>query len=246
MLACAAPAWAQVPDGEIIVTAQKRSENLQDVPISIGIVQGEAIRDMGVRNLEEISVNTPSLLINQSPSQSGIYLRSVGSGTNNTGFEQSVGLFLDCVYMSKPRLLQQPFFDIERVEVIKGPQNVLFGKNTTAGAISVTTANPTDSFEALASGLYGSDGEYQVDGMVSGPLGDGIGARIAVRASGMDGYMHDTFRDVDLPRIRDLAGRATIVAQPTDNLTITFKGQLIRSRLDGGVPVIASQLSPEL
>ena len=241
-----AAAWAQVADGEIIVTAQKRAENLQDVPISVGVVLGESLKAMGVRNLEEVSTNTPSLLINQSPSQSGIYMRSVGSGTNNTGFEQSVGMFVDGVYMSKPRLLHQPFFDIERVEVIKGPQNVLFGKNTTAGAISITTAGPTKDFQGLVSGLYGEDGEYQVDGMVSGPLGEGVGARVAVRLSGMNGYMHDTSRDVDAPRIRDLAARATLQLDPSDALSVTLKGQFIRSRLGGGVPVIASQLSPAL
>lgn len=239
-------AQAQVSDGEIVVTAQKRSENLQDVPISVGVVQGEAIQEMGIRNLEEVSTNTPSLLINQSPSQSGIYLRAIGSGSNNTGFEQSVGMFVDGVYMSKARLLQQPFFDIERVEVIKGPQNVLFGKNTTAGAISITTAKPTDEFEALVSGLYGSDGEYQADAVLSGPLAENLGARVAVRASGMNGYLHDTFLDVDAPRIRDLAGRATLLFEPEDALTFTLRGQFVRSRLSGGLPVLASQLSPAL
>jgi len=239
-------AWAQVADGEIIVTAQKREERLQDVPISVSVVQGEAIASMGVRNLEEISTSTPSLLINQSPSQTGIYIRAVGSGTNNTGFEQSVGMFVDGVYMSKPRLLQQPFFDIDRVEVIKGPQNVLFGKNTTAGAINITTASPTGEFEGRVAALYGDDGEYQVDGMLSGPITDTLGARVAIRASGMNGYLRDSFRDIDAPHIRDLAARATIVYRPTDSLDVMLKGQFVRSRLDGGIPVIASQLTPAL
>jgi iron complex outermembrane receptor protein len=238
LMVMAGVAHAQVPTDEILVTAQKRAESLQDVPISVGVVQGSFVQEMGVKNLEDISISTPSLTINQSPSQPGIYLRAIGSGTNNTGFEQSVGMFVDGIYMSKPRLLQQPLFDVERVEVIKGPQNVLFGKNTTAGALSISTANPTDEFEGLLSGLYGEDGEYQVDGMVSGPLAEGLGVRLAARASGMDGYLYNTFLGVDGPRIRDLTGRATVLYEPNENLSINLKGQFGRSRLDHGVPVI--------
>lgn len=229
---------------EIVVTAQKRAESLQDVPISVGVFQGEAIAEMGVLDLGEMSTNAPSLLINQGPSQPGIYMRAVGSGTNNVGFEQSVGMFVDGVYMSKARLLRQPFFDIERVELVKGPQNVLFGKNTTAGAI--TTANPTPGFEALVSGLYGDDSEYQIDGMVSGPLTERLGGRLAVRASGMDGYMHDTFRDIDVPRVRDLAGRVTLQYDPADTLTLTLKGLAVRSRVDGGTPIASTIHGPAL
>lgn len=231
-------AEAQVSIDEIVVTAQRRAESLQDVPISVGVLQGSNILNMGVRNLEEISTNTPSLIINQGPSQPGMYMRAIGSGTNNTGFEQSVGMFVDDIYMSKPRLAHQPLFDIERVEVVKGPQNVLFGKNTTAGAINITTASPTREFEGLVSALYGEDGEYQVEGMVSGPLSDKFRARLAGRASGMDGYLRNTFRDEDLPRVRDLAGRATLLFEPNENLRFTLKGQYMRSRIDSGVPVI--------
>src|SRR5688572_23923811 len=115
VLPLASRAQSDAPLEEIFVTAQKRTESLQDVPISMNIVQGAQIQQMGTRNLGEVALTTPNFHISSSPGQSGIYMRSIGSGTNNQGFEQSVGMFVDGLYASRARLIGQPFMDIARV-----------------------------------------------------------------------------------------------------------------------------------
>jgi iron complex outermembrane receptor protein len=227
---------------EIVVTVQKRTEQLSDVPISVGVIRGTEIAEAGIRNLEEIASRTPGFHVNQSPAQSGIFIRSVGSGSNNQGFEQSVGLFIDGIYAGRERLFQAPFLDIERIEVIKGPQNVLLGKNTTAGAISITTARPTRDFMAEANGLYGEDGEYAATAIVSGPLSDTTAIRLAARASGMSGYLKNSLTGKREPRINDQVGRGTVLFQPSDDLEFLLKGEVARSRTRGS-PLIATQLT---
>jgi outer membrane receptor protein involved in Fe transport len=224
---------------EIMVTAQKREEGLQDVPIAIGVVTGHDIEQMSLRNLEEISVSMPGFHVHQSPAQSGIFIRSIGSGANNQGFEQSVGLFIDGVYAGRERIFQALFLDIERVEVIKGPQSVILGKNTTGGAVNITTARPTDHFEGYLSALYGDDREYEAIAILSGPLSDTLAVRGAVRASGMDGYIRNTLTGDDEPAVDDLAVRGTMRWQPTDNLTADFKAEYARARQDGNALVPA-------
>jgi len=150
LTAYGASALAQRPMlEEVIVTAQKRVESLQDVPISIVAVSGEKIDDAGIIGLEELTQYIPNVTINNGAGTPNLYIRGVGSGTN-AGFEQSVGMYIDGVYAGRGALASVPTtMDLERVEFLKGPQGILFGKNTVAGAISITTAKPTDEFEGM-------------------------------------------------------------------------------------------------
>lgn len=228
---------------EIVVTAQKRQEGLQDVPIAIAVVSGASIERMSVRNLEEIATTTPGFQIQQSPAQSGIYIRSIGSGASNQGFEQSVGLFIDGVYAGRERLFQAPFLDIERVEVLKGPQSVILGKNTTAGAINITTARPTEEFEGSVSALYGENGEYAGTVILSGPLGEGLSGRLAARAAGMDGYLRNSYSGADEPEIDDTAVRGSLLWKASEGLSILLKAEYAQSRQTGNTLAV-SQLTP--
>jgi outer membrane receptor protein involved in Fe transport len=250
LLSCTAAAFGQQAAEsnspqveEIVVTAQKRQEGLQDVPIAIAVVSGEDIQRMSVRNLEEIATTTPGFQIQQSPAQSGIYIRSIGSGASNQGFEQSVGLFIDGVYAGRERLFQAPFLDIQRVEVLKGPQSVILGKNTTAGAINITTARPTDELEGSVSALYGENGEYAGTAILSGPLSESVSGRFAARASGMDGYLRNTFTGEDEPQVDDIAARASLQWEPSDALTMLLKAEYAQSRQTGNTLAV-SQLTP--
>lgn len=250
LISCTCAAYAQEagPEAglqveEIVVTAQKRQEGLQDVPIAISVVSGESIERMGVRNLEEIATATPGFQIQQSPAQSGIYIRSIGSGASNQGFEQSVGLFIDGVYAGRERLFQAPFLDIERVEVLKGPQSVILGKNTTAGAVNITTARPTEHFEGAVSALYGDNGEYAGTAILSGPLGESLSGRLAARAAGMDGYLRNTNTGSDEPEIEDVAIRGSLQWKATDDLSMLFKAEYAQSRQTGNTLAV-SQLTP--
>lgn len=246
VLAQEAAPGAELQIEEIVVTAQKRQEGLQNVPITISVVSGESIERMGVRNLEEIATGTPGFQIQQSPAQSGIYIRSIGSGASNQGFEQSVGLFVDGVYAGRERLFQAPFLDIERVEVLKGPQSVILGKNTTAGAVSITTARPTSEFEAMVSALYGDEGEYAGTAILSGPFSEGLAGRLAVRASGMDGYLHNTNTGSEEPEIQDVAVRGSLLWQATDRLSVLLKAEYAQSRQTGNTLAVSQLTAAQL
>ena len=138
-----APAQAQLVLEEVIVTAQKRAESLQDVPISVAAMSGDKMEDNGILDLEELTQYMPNVNINQGRAQPNLFIRGVGSGTN-AGFEQSVGMYIDGVYSGRGPMSNIPItWDVARVEVLKGPQGILFGKNTIGGAINITTNRPT-------------------------------------------------------------------------------------------------------
>jgi iron complex outermembrane recepter protein len=174
---------------EIIVTAQKRSEGLQDVPISITAMSGEKINDAGITSLQELTQYTPNVTVNAGAGTPNLFIRGIGSGTNQ-GFEQSVGMYIDGVYAGRGPLAAVPTtMDLQRVEILKGPQGILFGKNTIAGAINVTSAKPTDEFEGMAEVLYAPDhGQQQYNIVLSGPLTDDLSGRLAVRHDTFDGW----------------------------------------------------------
>ncbi|MDK2761675.1 MAG: TonB-dependent receptor [Sphingopyxis sp.] len=184
----AAPAGDQGGLEEIIVTAQKRAEGLSDVPISISAVSGKQVENYGQTNLEQISSSVPNLKITQTAIANRIAIRGIASG-DNKGFEQSVAMFVDGVYYGRDQLSRLPLVDMERVEVLRGPQPTLFGKNAIAGAVNITTRSPTDTFEGSVSGLYEfNHKEFQMTGMLSGPLSEGVEARIVGYRRTMDGY----------------------------------------------------------
>jgi iron complex outermembrane receptor protein len=167
---------------EIIVTATKRSEGLQEVPIAISVIGGEQIENKSINSMEDLSRYIPNVHMGEASTGTQIFIRGIGSGVNY-GFEQSVGTFVDGVYFGRGRSARGQFLDLERVEILKGPQSTLFGKNTIAGALNITTAQPTEEFEGYVSAGYTSEVEAQtVTAVISGPLGDAVRGRLAVRS----------------------------------------------------------------
>lgn len=209
---------------EIIVTAQKRAQSLQDVPISVAAVSGEQISDIGITGLEELSLYTPNVNINQGKASPNLYIRGIGSGTNG-GFEQSVGMYIDGVYAGRGQLSNVPItMDLERVEILKGPQGILFGKNTIGGAINVTSAKPTDEFESYVEALYEPDhGEEVITGVVSGPLTETLSARLAVRKDSFDGWWDDVLRDKQAPDRNNWYSRASLRWVASDSIEVLAK-----------------------
>ena len=156
---------------QIIVTAQKREQSLQDVPIAVAAISGEKIADLAIPDLQALSAYLPSVTINQAVIDNNLFIRGIGSGVN-LGFERSVGTYVDGVYIGRGQLARTPFLDVQRVEVLKGPQGILFGKNTIAGALNITTASPAETFEGLLEGYVDPRyGEEQINAVVSGPPG---------------------------------------------------------------------------
>ena len=131
---------------EIIVTATMRSESLQDVPISISVVSDEDIQSIGAHRMQDLNGIIPSMYITEGMIDNVINIRGVGSA-GNQGFEQSVGIFRDGVYTGKPALSRLPFLDVNAIEVVRGPQGVLFGRSTIAGAVTLRNNRPTEEVE---------------------------------------------------------------------------------------------------
>jgi outer membrane receptor protein involved in Fe transport len=210
---------------EVIVTAQKRAESLQDVPISVAAVGGEKIEDNFITSLDQISEYLPNVTIADSTSAEQIFIRGIGSGANE-GFEQSVGTYVDGIYYGRGRSAKTGFLDMARVEVLKGPQGVLFGKNTIAGAINISTRNPSDEFEAAVNVGYEIEHkEKTIGGVISGPLTDTLKARLAVRSSEHDGWMENTYLNESTGESEEIAARLTTVWDASDNLELVTKIQ---------------------
>lgn len=209
---------------EVIVIATKRAENLQDVPISVVAMSGETVKDMAVTRAEDFTADMPAITVAQNPIGNFIFIRGIGTAGANQGIEQSVSMFHDGVYMGRHQLTRAPFMDLERVEVLRGPQSVLFGKNTIGGAVHVIAAKPTDNFEALLSGLYSwDDGEQELTAVVSGPLSDRVRGRLAYRGYELDGYLTNVVNKQDGPQRDDQTIRATLAFDASDTVTLTAK-----------------------
>jgi len=218
---------------EVIVTAQKREQSLQDVPVSVNVIAGDDIAKSGIGNFEELSSQVPNLSINEGPMGMKIFIRGLGSGANQ-GFEQSVGLFIDGVYAGRDRQFQAAFMDVGAVEVLRGPQGTLFGKNTIAGAMTVTSAKPSDEFEASLKTTFEPRYEsYSTEGVVSGAIADNLMGRLAFTHSESGGYMENTALDTTEPVSRTTAARGTLLWQPTDELEVLAKYENGHSRTSG-------------
>lgn len=154
MEADAAKAASRPKLDEIVVTAQKRAENIQDVPISVSALSGETLKDNNIDNLNDLSLYTPNVKLQAVAPFGRINMRGLGSGTNR-GFEQSVGLVIDGVFFGRLSYLLDSMLDISRVEALRGPQGTLFGKNTIAGAMNIATGSPQEDWGVDADATFG-------------------------------------------------------------------------------------------
>lgn len=201
---------------EIVVTAQRRSQSLQEVPISIDAISGEEIRQQGFRNMDQLADFSPSILIDNRIQDQDIAIRGVGTTGNNLTLEQAAPTFVDGIHYGRTSQIKNAFMDLERVEVLRGPQPVYFGQNATAGAFSLTTKKPTPEWEGNINAEVGNFGRKTVEAAVGGPITDTFGIRVAGKWDTMDGYLEDIFTGNDFPEGRDYAGRAIVQWTPTE------------------------------
>ena len=208
---------------EIIVTAQKRTQSLQDVPISVATVSGDTIGDRSIDSLSSLSNSIPNLYITESQIDSRIQIRGILTGANK-GFEQSVAMYSDGIYYGRSQLVRLPLVDLDRVEVLRGPQPTLFGKNAIAGAVSVHSARPTDEFEGSLSLSYEVvHEEPQANVVLSGPLSDAVRGRAVISYRGLDGYFNNQFLNRKEPNIKELFFRGTLEWDVADNFLARLK-----------------------
>ncbi len=182
-------------DQDIIVTATLRSENLQDIPIAVSAFNAEALDRSGVSDLKALDRVSASFKVETGPSESGgttLRMRGVGTTGNNTGLESSVGIFLDGVYLSRPGIALGDLLDVEQIEVLRGPQGTLFGRNTSAGALQIKTRKPNlEAFEGFANATYGNYNLLNLQAGVSGPIAENLGLRISGAWRDRDGYLRN-------------------------------------------------------
>jgi len=213
---------------EILVTARRRAENIQNVPIAISIVGGKALEQTGARGLDQIKQLVPSLqILGSNPRNTNINIRGLGTsvGTSNDGLENGVGVYIDDVYYGRPGQAMFDLFDIDRVEVLRGPQGTLFGKNTTAGAISITTRGPSFDTEGNAEASLGDDQYRRIRASIAGPLVDGV---LAYRVSGSytkrDGQFYNSRLNEDTNDLNRASGRGQLLFTPSSNFKLLIGG----------------------
>ena len=234
----------------IVVTARKREESVQDVPVAVTAYSEELIQNRDITSVEKIAAIAPNFNVGRASNGSGaqLTLRGIGSSSTSIGIEQSVAVVVDGAYYGQGRVINEGFFDLARVEVLKGPQALFFGKNATAGVISLTTAGPGDEPEFIVRAGYEFNAQqYKLEGIASTPISDTVGIRLAARGSLMDeGYYENintpiTYMPVDAngvgpqrtltaqpaqrdqPQEKEFLARGTIEWEAAPNFTATLK-----------------------
>ncbi|MBT4519374.1 MAG: TonB-dependent receptor [Halieaceae bacterium] len=227
-----APSQAQSLE-EVVVTARKRTETLMDAPVAIAAVSGKAMEAQGITNMEQLSAKVPGLQIGRAAQTTNVAIRGVGSGINK-GFEQSVGMYVDGIYQPRSRQFTQSMVDVERVEVLRGPQGILFGKNTVAGAIKLETRSAEAGEELNGSLSVAYEPEYDTQrytATLAGGLSDTLGARLVLRSSSTDGYLENQIFNEDEQQRDDTLARLSVTWEPTDDLRIV--GKISRIDMEG-------------
>ncbi|TAJ69960.1 MAG: TonB-dependent receptor [Phenylobacterium sp.] len=220
---------------ELVVTARRREERAQDVPIALSVIGGERLERSGFYNIAQAAQFAPSLqVISTNPRNTTLNIRGLGNNPAlaNDGLEPGVGFYVDQVYFSRAAAATFDLLDVERVEVLRGPQGTLFGKNTTAGAISVTTRAPTFDFEARGEGTVGDHGFFQGKASVSGALAPGLAGRAAISATRRHGFERNVLTGADVNDQNNLALRGQALIKPGDGWSLRLSGDYNRQELD--------------
>ena len=213
---------------EVVVTATKRAETIQDVPVSVTAVSADMMAKIGIGDMEDLSLVVPNFEINSAAVVPNLYIRGLGGGLTHS-IEQSVGRFVDDVYISRGAINLHPFMDVASVEVLRGPQGTLFGKNTAAGALIIHTNDPTEEFEAglnLSHGQYApTGGVTEVNGFVSGGLSDTVSGRLAFLYKDKEGFYENQADGPDGAQREDMGLQAKLQIDVSDVTTVGLKLQ---------------------
>lgn len=200
---------------EIVVTAQKTKQSLQKVPISVTAIAGDFVRESGAADLADIALYVPNVRVDTDDLGSPqLFIRGFGTNAFNPSFEGSVGFVQDELFYGRPGYFTESMFDIDRIEVLRGPQGTLFGKNTIAGVFNVATAAPEGEFRTSARYSYGEHRAHRLEGAAGGDIGDWGGARVAGLYRREDGELYNQFLRRDEERLEQKAGRVRIRAYP--------------------------------
>ncbi|MEA1617442.1 TonB-dependent receptor [Erythrobacter sp. T5W1-R] len=240
------------PDGaDIIVTATRRRDNLQNVAVAVTVADARALAEAQVLNIQQVAAITPSISFNitNNPASTGnLLIRGIGTNGANRALEGAAGIFVDGVYRLRPGQVLQNWLDIESLQVLRGPQGTLFGRNTTAGAVLITTAQPRlDGISGRMDSQIGNYGQRQLSGAVNLPVSDTVAVRLAAMASTIDGFVENPNNNQTYSGEDAFAVRGTVLVAPQDNLSMRLAFDYSRSDGNccyGAVSVIPGPTRP--
>ncbi len=208
---------------EVVVTARKRKEKSQNVPIAITALSGDKLEEQGINNIRDFYKQVPSMSITiPNARNTSLNIRGLGSSIANDSLESSVGVFVDGVYYARPGSSTFDILDLDSVEVLRGPQGTLFGKNTTAGALNITTKLPSFEPESKAEISGGDYGYGQFKFSTTGPINDVLAYRVAVSGTKRDGFIHDVRTGQDQDDYNDLSFRGQVLYKPNNDFSFRF------------------------
>lgn len=228
---------------EVVITSRRRLETAQDVPIPISVVGGAQVEATGAFNVNRLKELIPTVqLYSSNPRNTTLNVRGLGStfGLTNDGIDPGVGFYVDGVYYARPAATTLDFIDVEQIEVLRGPQGTLFGKNTTAGAFNITTRKASFVPGAVFEVSYGNYGYIQAKTSVTGPIiKDKLAGRFSFSGTQRDGLIYNVATQQYTNDLNNLGVRGQLLFTPTDKIAITATGDLSRQRPDGYAQVIA-------
>ncbi|MCL4721509.1 MAG: TonB-dependent receptor, partial [Gammaproteobacteria bacterium] len=231
-------AQSEGPLAEIVVTAQRREQNLQDVGISVTAFSGAQVQEMGLINTVDVAQMTPNLnytVPQAESSQINFFLRGVGLNDFADAQENPVAVYVDDVYKPAMGGLALQLFDIERIEVLRGPQGGLFGRNSTGGVIHYVTRRPSEDFDAYADLSYGDHDQVRTEGALGGAIADGVMGRVSVGSNTHDGYTRNRTPGVqDYNGADSVAGRVQLLFQPSEALDVLLNANFSRNDTEVG------------
>jgi iron complex outermembrane receptor protein len=223
---------AEEPQGnDIMVTARRRSESAQDIPLAVSVIDAKQLDETGAFNVNRLQQLAPTLqFYSSNPRNTAVNIRGLGVpfGLTSDGFEQGVGIYVDDVYYSRVASATFDFLDVAQIEVLRGPQGTLYGKNTTAGAINITTNQPSFDFEGRAEISLGNFEFRQARLALSGPLSERVAARVAFSGTTRRGTIRNVTTGQDIQSLDNLGVRAQVLWEAADNLKVTLVGDYNR------------------
>lgn len=227
---------------DVVVTSRRRSELLQDVPIPVSVIGGAQVDKSGAFNVNRIKELIPSLqLYTSNPRNTGINIRGIGSpfGLTNDGLDPGVGFYVDGVYNARPAIATLDFLDVENIEVLRGPQGTLFGKNTAAGAVNITSRKASFTPGATFETSFGNLGYIQAKAAVTGPLTDKLAFRVSFSGTQRNGTLYNVARNEATNNINNIGGRFQLLYRPSDKVEITLNGDASDQKPIGSAQVFA-------
>ncbi|MCD0467680.1 TonB-dependent receptor domain-containing protein [Flavobacterium sp. ENC] len=227
---------------EVVVSSRRRIEKVQDVPIAVSVITGKQAEQTGAFNVNRIKELVPSVqLYSSNPRNTGINIRSLGSpfGLTNDGIDPGVGFYVDGVYYARPAATTLDFIDVEQIEVLRGPQGSLFGKNTTSGAFNITTRKPSFTSGADFEVSYGNYAFLQAKASVTGALGKKIAGRLSFSGTQRDGLIDNVATGRATNTLNNQGIRGQLLYTPSENTNIILAADITTQRPDGYAQVVA-------